>query len=348
MELPILIPAYNPNDALVGIVKSLILNSARRIIIVNDGSMPECNPVFHKLEAINNCHVIHHAVNLGKGRAIKTGLNYYYLNFKDAPGIITADADGQHLAEDIIKVGETFLKYHWALIIGARTFGKDIPLRSLIGNVITKYVFRFATGIIITDTQSGLRCIPRNAVPVFLGMAGERYEYEMNMLISAKQHHLDVREVDIHTLYLDDNKSSHFNPVIDSMKIYFLLLRFSFSSIFASIIDFVFFAVTYKLSSNILTSIIISRLISGNINFFVNKSIVFQSSESVARAIMKYYALIVIMGSIAFISIKYLSDMGLNVLLAKIVTETVLFIASFSLQRDFIFKKNAKKVGYEP
>jgi glycosyltransferase involved in cell wall biosynthesis len=339
MNLPVLIPAYNPNDTLIGVVTTLIQRGARHIIVVNDGSTQECDHIFKQLELYKECHVLRHAVNLGKGRAIKTGLNYFHLNFDSAPGIVTADADGQHLAEDIIKVAEAFLSNPEKLVIGTRTFGKNIPLRSLIGNIVTKYIFRLTTGLKISDTQSGLRCIPRFAVPEFIRMDGEQYEYEMNMLISTKRQSLDVMEVAIHTLYIDENKSSHFNPIIDSMKIYFLLLRFSFSSVFASVIDFILFALAYKLSNNILTSIVSARLISGNVNFFVNKNVVFHSSENMASAIIKYYALVVIMGSVAFIAIRALSNIGINVLLAKVITETVLFIASFSIQRDFIFAK---------
>ncbi|OGW46082.1 MAG: dolichyl-phosphate mannose synthase [Nitrospirae bacterium RBG_13_41_22] len=343
MNLPVLIPAYNPNEALLDVANSLIRHGVQHVIIVNDGSKPECDHIFKSLETMKQCRVIHHAVNLGKGRAIKTGLNYFYLTFNDAPGIITADADGQHLPEDILKVAETFRKNPDALVIGARKFDKGTPMRSLIGNIITKYVFRFLIGKKISDTQSGLRCIPRKAVPRFIEMEGEKYEYEMNMLISTKTNAMDVVEEEITTVYIGNNKSSHFNPLIDSMTIYFLLIRFSFSSFFASIIDFIIFAVIYSLSSNILAGIVFARLVAGNINFFVNKNLVFYSKENVTVTIVKYYTLFVVLGGLAFISVRTMSDFGINVILAKIVTETLLFIASFSIQRDFIFTKQKEE-----
>lgn len=343
MNIPVLIPAYKPTEVLLTVVKNLLAIGLSDLIIVNDGSGPECAQIFDQLASMPQCHVLHHAVNLGKGRAIKTGLNFFLLNFPTAPGVVTADADGQHLAHDIKKVAETFFRDPASLVIGVRKFGRDTPLRSLIGNTITKYVFRMLVGKKISDTQSGLRCIPQGAVTGLMRLEGEKYEYEMNMLINTKTAGLNVTEEEISTVYIDNNKSSHFNPLIDSMKIYFLLVRFSFSSFFASIIDFIVFAIIFGLSKNILVGIIFARLIAGNVNFFVNKSLVFHSRESVTATIVKYYTLFVIMGSIAYVSIQAMAARGMDVLVAKIITETLLFIASFTIQRDFIFTQQTDK-----
>lgn len=344
MNLPVLIPAYNPDESLISVIRSLIQHGAQHIIVVNDGSKAEYEPLFDKITTIEQCHVLHHAVNLGKGRAIKTGLNYYFLTFKDAPGIVTADADGQHLAKDIIKVVETFNRNPNALVIGSRKFGKGTPFRSLAGNVATKYVFWFSTGINISDTQSGLRCIPRHIVPAFIGMEGERYEYEMNMLISTKKYALKVIEQEISTVYLNDNKSSHFNPLIDSMKIYFLLLRFSMSSMFASLVDFIVFAITYNISLSIMTSMIIARIFSVNINFIINKHLVFHTKNTYMITVIKFYLAAVVMGSVSYFLIRTVTQhYGVNVLLSKFVIESVLFLFSFLLQRDIIFSTSSNE-----
>jgi glycosyltransferase involved in cell wall biosynthesis len=337
MTIPVLIPAYNPDELLLGLVESLIQSGIRDIIVVNDGSRPECGSIFAALERKEHCHVLHHATNLGKGRAIKTGLNFFYLMFKDAPGIVTADADGQHTAHDISMIVEAFLNAPKALVMGARKFDKKVPLRSLVGNTLTKYVFRLLVGAKISDTQSGLRCIPRYAIPLLLNLEGEKYEYEMNVLIATKTNEIPVVEREIDTIYLDDNRSSHFNPLVDSMRIYFLLLRFFFSSIFASSVDFLVFSVAFYLCNNVLMSIICARAVAGNINFFINRKLVFRSSAHVAIAILKYYSLLVAMAAVASLAIKALADAGMNVILAKALTETLLFIASFSIQRDYIF-----------
>jgi glycosyltransferase involved in cell wall biosynthesis len=343
MAVPVLIPAYNPDEKLLGLVEALVRSGFRDIIVVDDGSEPACGAVFAALERNARCRVIRHAVNLGKGRAIKTGLNHFYLAHGDAPGVVTADADGQHTATDVRRVAEAFQEAPQALVIGARRFDRRPPLRSLVGNTITRHVFRLLVGKKISDTQSGLRCIPREAVPRFLQLDGERYEYEMSMLIATKTGGIPVVEVGISTVYIDGNRSSHFNPLVDSMKIYFLLLRFFFSSAFASSVDFAVFSGIYFLSDNVLLSIVCARAIAGNINFFINRRLVFRSSANVAVAILKYYSLLVVLAGLASLAIGALSDAGVNVILAKALTETLLFIASFSIQRDYIFGSRGER-----
>lgn len=333
----VLIPAYNPEESLLPLVEALMAHDFHRVVVVNDGSGPACRAIFNRLAEMAGCQVIHHAVNLGKGRALKTGFNFCCVNFPDVLGIVTADADGQHLPQDIRKVAMEFLGTPRTLVIGARAFTKGIPLRSLIGNTTTRYVFKLLVGGNLSDTQSGLRCIPMDFVPELIQLEGERYEYEMNMLIWTKKSRVGIREVKIETVYLDNNRSSHFNPIIDSMKIYFLLLRFSCSSFLASSIDFVIFTATYLLRGDILTSLVVARLVSGGINFLVNKSLVFHNREATMLPLAKYLLLFVTLAVLSYLSIRTMADFGMNVIVAKIAVESLLFLASFTIQRDFIF-----------
>jgi putative flippase GtrA len=195
----------------------------------------------------------------------------------------------------------------------------------------------------ISDTQSGLRCIPMSMIPYLIGLEGEKYEYEMNMLISTKTIHTDILEEEITTVYLDNNRSSHFNPLIDSMKIYFLLLRFAFSSIFASTIDFLVFTSTYLLYKNILIGMVLARAVSGGLNFYMNKSLVFHSQQGTARPLLRYFMLFIVLAVLSYTSIRTMSNFGISVILAKVLAETVLFLASFTIQRDFIFNTNGKQ-----
>ena len=341
LKICVLVPAYNPGGQLVPLVRELARSGFKHIVVVNDGSGAESKPVFDELEKMGNCHLLHHAVNLGKGRALKTGFNYCLLNFKDISGILTADADGQHLPEDIVKVAETFLKNPRKLVIGARRFGPGTPLRSLIGNTLTRYIFRFLSGKKISDTQSGLRCIPGERLPELIRLEGERYEYEMNVLVSAKACRMDMIEEPISTVYIEGNRSSHFNPLKDSMKIYFLLLRFSFSSVFASAIDFLVFTAAYFIKKDILVAMVIARLVSGNINFFMNKGLVFRNQEAAASPLIKYAVLFVVLAALSYMSIRTMAGFGINVILAKVMAETVLFMASFTIQRDYVFAGQA-------
>jgi glycosyltransferase involved in cell wall biosynthesis len=339
MNIPVLIPAYNPDEVLYKVVHSLIQLDFKDIIIVNDGSKPEYEPIFEKLEKMEQCHVLRHAVNSGKGRALKTGLNYFCLNFPNSRGIVTADADGQHQPQDILKVAKTLKENPDQLVIGVRKLGRKIPFRSLFGNTLTRVVFSLVIGKKISDTQSGLRGLPRSLVPHLLKVTGERYEYEINMLILSKRHSVDIIETPIDTIYLENNVSSHFNPFFDSMKIYFQLLRFAFSSMLASGCDFIVFSIAYSLTSNIMLSLLIGRFLIGSLlNYIINRRLVFHSKSSVLLSLLKYYLALIVMSVLSYLLITLALDhLGFKVMIAKIVVETLLWVFSFGIQREFVF-----------
>ena len=344
MAIPVLIPAYNPDETLIEVVESLIGLHFKDIIVVNDGSKAECDGIFENLEKLEQCRVLRHAVNLGKGRALKTGLNYFYLHFPNAVGLVTADADGQHRPEDILRTAQALKENPGKLIMGARKLGKEIPFRSLFGNTLTRVVFSLVIGRKISDTQSGLRGLPRSAVPELLKVTGERYEYEINMLIHTKIKSVDIVEVPIDTIYIEDNKSSHFNPIFDSMKIYFQLLRFAFSSLLASFFDFIVFTIFFNLTANIMLSLLMGRFVVGSLlNYVINRRLVFHSKTGVVSSLLKYYMALVVMSLMSWLLIKaVVLQMGIKVVLAKILVESLLFVLSFSIQREFVFVNKAE------
>lgn len=340
MDIPVLIPAYNPDETLCRVVDGLIKLDFKHIIVVNDGSKPGCDAVFAEVEKKKQCHVLRHAVNSGKGRALKTGFNYYYLTFPDTPGLVTADADGQHRAEDILRVAQTLMEQPDKLIMGARQLGKDIPFRSLFGNTLTRFVFSWVIGRKISDTQSGLRGLPRSAVPHLLKIKGERYEYEINMLIFTKEKAVDIVEVPIETIYIEENKSSHFNPFFDSMKIYFQLLRYAFSSLLTSFCDFIVFTIMFKLTANMMLSLLVARFVVGSmLNYVINRRLVFHSRTGVFVSLMKYYFALLVMSVLSYLLIsRTVEHLGISVVAAKIMVETLLFVFTFVIQRDFVFQ----------
>jgi len=375
MDIPILIPSYNPDHRLTEVVEALISEGVKHIIIVNDGSRTECDPIFEKLEKLEPCTVLKHAVNCGKGRALKTGLNHFYLHFPHSPGIVTADGDGQHRTGDILRVANGLKENPGKLILGSRKLDHDVPFRSLFGNVLTRFVLFFIIGRKVYDTQSGLRGIPRILVPTLLTTRGERYEFEINMLILSKRgrrpqpihgqtdavlsetssqksaektklqealikkQSVDIIEIPIDTIYLENNVSSHFNPFFDSMKIYFQLLRFAFSSMLASGCDFIVFSIAYSLTGNILVSLLIGRFLIGSLlNYIINRRLVFHSKTKVLSSLLKYYLALIIMSVLSYLLITLALDyLGFKVMIAKIVVETFLFVFSFLIQREFVF-----------
>lgn len=339
----VLIPAYRPNAALVELVQGLVHRGVQRIVVTDDGSPEDCAPIFRELEELEQCEVVHHAVNLGKGRALKTGLNHIYLTRADAAGVVTCDADGQHHPDDVVQVGEKLAGGGRSLILGCRTFGAGVPLRSLIGNFATKYIFYFVVGKKLSDTQSGLRGLPIDMLPDLIRLDGEKYEYEMNMLLLAKDRGFAIVEVPIFTIYKDNNATSHFNPLFDSMKIYFVLLRFGFTSLFTSLLDQVFFFLSYRSGLPLAQSMVVGRLLSSVFNLSVNRTFVFKSRAQVPAMILRYYLAMAIAGVVAYAMISFLTEsFDWPVMRAKISVESLLFLASFVVNRDFIFTQKEK------
>jgi putative flippase GtrA len=338
MNTCILIPSYCPTAHLIDLIKSL---GKIDIVVVNDGSSLNYQHIFQEIKNIKNCTVIQHAVNLGKGRAIKTGLNYILNKHPTIPGIVVADSDGQHAAEDILQISKMLESNPDKLILGCRNFSKSIPLRSKIGNIITKFVFKLVCGLVVSDTQTGLRGIPTKFIPKCVKLSGEKYEYEINMLIASIHEKIPIIEIPIKTIYIDNNRSSHFNPIFDSFRIYFVMLRFLLSSMSTSIIDFIIFSICISMNLSLTTSTGIARIVAGNFNFFVNCMFVFKKQKYYIHMFIKYWSLVMLLGYFSCSGVHLLmKHTGIDILLAKIIVESLLFIFSFAIQRDFVFAKN--------
>ncbi|MEM7646012.1 MAG: glycosyltransferase family 2 protein, partial [Pseudomonadota bacterium] len=227
---PIVIPAYEPGQQMIPLIDDLSDQGFSKIIVVDDGSSKESQDVFDKLDH-DNVTLIRHSDNMGKGMALKTAFSYILENDQEANGCLTVDADGQHLSTDALRVAETFTRNPNHLVLGKREFDGDVPARSKIGNLLTKYVFHLSYGQKISDTQTGLRAIPVELMSQLLKSPAKKYEFELEMLILAIKEKFPIDEVTINTVYQDNNESSHFRPIRDSLKIYFVMLRFALLSV---------------------------------------------------------------------------------------------------------------------
>ena len=217
MKTALIIPAYKPGKELLTLLARFQDDATFLPIVVDDGSGEDFKTIFGALPP--GVTLLRHPVNRGKGAALKTALNYVLEDCPDCAFAVTADADGQHRYEDILRVCATAYDHPDALVLGSRKFEGEVPLRSRLGNGITRHVFSIASGVKVYDTQTGLRAFVREAVKRFAEVPGDRYEYEINMLLTAAQSGMPVMEHWIETVYLDDNASSHFNPFRDSFKI---------------------------------------------------------------------------------------------------------------------------------
>ena len=230
MNQAIIIPAYNPDRGLPGYIRQLRQQGDFLIIVVDDGSALYSKPVFESIRSMEGCTVLIHERNLGKGAALKTAFRHVLENCEDVAHVVTADADGQHAVEDVIKVARETAGSIRGLVFGVRDFvHPDIPSRSLFGNRLTSRLFRLLFGRRLQDTQTGLRGIPRRELRWLMTIRGDRYDFEMNTLIHAVREEVDIREVDIRTIYLDHNASSHYRPVLDSFRIFRKIITGYFS-----------------------------------------------------------------------------------------------------------------------
>ncbi|MCP3873975.1 MAG: glycosyltransferase [Desulfobacteraceae bacterium] len=342
-QLPVVvIPAYQVDKRLITLVDQLLKEAYPLIVVVNDGSDADCDPIFKSLDKKDHVTVLHHAANLGKGQALKTAFNYVLLEKADNMGVVTVDADGQHLSTDVLKISHNMAKNPDSLCLGFREFKGKIPLRSRIGNVLTKLIFRFLIGKKIMDTQTGLRAIPIGFLPQLLQIKSTRYEFELEILVIACQQKIEIMQIPIETIYEKNNPTSHFNPLFDSIKIYFVFIRFLSASIIASLFDMMIFSIGFFFCEDVFISIVLGRLGGAALNFSMVKTIVFHSKRDVFTELAKYSALVIFLMLISYTLILNLINLlHINPYIAKIGAETLLFLASFGIQRVFIFHSKA-------
>ncbi len=364
-ELCVLIPSLEPDERLVAYVDELLAADFGRIVIVNDGSSEKYDAIFSCLAQKDRCTVLRHEVNRGKGAGLKTGIEYIK-NHTAFDGVITADADGQHIVSDTLKVAAEMQADKKELLLGSRDFSgnnKNIPSRSRFGNRTTSAVFAALYGHWLPDTQTGLRAITRAGYDDLLSVAGERFEYEMNMLIYCAMNKIPFKIIPIETIYLEENKSSHFNPLRDSIRIYKLLLgsflRFSAASIISFLLDYFVLSIlmfwVFKDSQTAYATILgmefsfralvatpIARLISSPVNFLLNKNFAFQVKES--RGAAKRYAIlavcVLVITTFLFAWLNHFIPSGHNLLtiLLKMVIDVVMYLLNFRIQRNWVFR----------
>lgn len=337
-RVAVLIPAYRPGEDLDNLVNRLAQSEVAAILVVDDGSGPLFTDRFRRLKAVPKVHLLRHAVNLGKGAALKTGINYFLCAFPHLAGVVTADADGQHAGEDVLRVGASLAANPDSMILGTRRFDAGVPLRSRVGNTATAALVRLLVGQRLSDTQTGLRGVPTSLLPHLLRIPASGYDFELEVLILAKHLSYPVREESIRTIYLEGNRSSHFNPVFDSMRIYFVLLRFSILSLLTALVDNVVFLAAFRVTDSIAQAQVCGRLVAVLLNYAAARKVVFLSRQRHEVVLPKYLLLVLASGLLSYSLIGLLrSVLAVDVVVAKLLAESLIFVANFAIQRDFVF-----------
>lgn len=359
LDAVVLIPTLHPDHLLLQYAEDLVSHGFKKIVIVDDGSGPDYKFIFDELKKNSSCEVIGYAVNAGKGHALKFGLRYILEHYPNAAGIVTADSDGQHTARDVFKVSEALLLNPQKLIIGSRDFKtNNVPLTSRAGNRLTSFFFALLYGKWLPDTQTGLRGFSMNLIPLMLEVPGNRFEYEMNMLILASNRLVSFHIVTIETIYIEENRRSHFRPFHDSMLVYLQLFKnffkYASASGLSTALDILLFTLLDKwllpltglkpditilwgLSLSVLIANSLARICSSLFNFKANKSFVFQVDKC-KGAFPRY---VVLASFILIISTTLISTLSsrLNIdnTLLKILIDSVLFFVNYRLQRSWVF-----------
>jgi glycosyltransferase involved in cell wall biosynthesis len=342
----ILIPAYEPDQQLPALIRSIRdAEPWATVVVVDDGSGPEYKDVFDGVNALG-CHVIGYARNRGKGFALKTGFGFI-ADHLPGRNVVCADSDGQHTIVDILRVAAAVQPGLPAMVLGTRNFTGNVPARSRFGNSATRLLFRLATGERISDTQTGLRGYPASMLPWLRSVRGERYEYELNLLLEAKPAGYAISRVDIATVYLDHNSGSHFRPVADSVRIYAPLLKFLASSFAAFLVDTVVFLLLTLVTDSLLFAVVGARAVSSAVNFLVNRRMVFEHGRDrpAAAAGVRYFGLVLVLLAANYGLIYVLDALSVAVLPAKILAELVLLTVSYGVQHRYLFSRNAPGNG---
>lgn len=338
-----LIPAYRPDAALVEIARNLVGRGCPLVIVVDDGGGPAFAAVFEALRRLERVAVVTHPVNLGKGAALKTGLAHALNVRPDLRGVLTLDADGQHRPDDAQGVARRFVETPHALVLGVRQFQSDMPWRSKLGNTLTRHLFRMLVGQRLSDTQTGLRAIPAALIPVLLAVPSDRYEFELDMLLQCGPVNVPILEHPIAAVYLDGNKSSHFDPIFDSLRIYFALFRFVLSAMFTGLVDLGVFWLVLLPTDSVVGAMAAGRATGALVNFGINRRFVFLHRPRPLFTLAKYLALVVTFGLISYALVRFLSDqVQMPVIVAKVIAEIILFIFSFLAQRQVVFARDRR------
>lgn len=335
----LVIPVFNPPpDKFAKLLDGLNRLHAN-FLIVDDGSEQSIKQII--ADKVPDYRSLNHPRNLGKGAAIKTAASFITNNMAEVKGMITVDSDGQHLIKDIEKVCQNAIRHPDSLILGARKFDTNQPLKSKVGNYVTSLIFQIFFKIFISDTQTGLRYYPRKIFFEMCSSDSNRYEFETEIILLAKVLEIELRCCEIDSVYFDNNAATKFKPVTDSMLIYLQMLKFSLSGIFCFGIDLAVFGTLIVSGLDPLTSSVFARCISGVANFLLNRSIFDDRGNSKKRnisSVISYACLALTASSISGWASKVLLTLGVNPIASKISVDALLFFINFAVQKYWIFK----------
>ncbi len=349
----IVIPALDPGPELPGYVASLLELDAKAVVVVDDGSSSDHQPPFQALEGLEGCTLLRHEKNRGKGCALKTAFAYILQNSSWAgAAVVTADADGQHSAQDVCAVGQAALEETERLVLGVRDLTlPQVPPRSKLGNRLTSWAFHLLYGVRLADTQTGLRGIPWGMIAWCGEVKGARFEYEMNMLIRAAREHRELRQVVIQVIYYNNNAGSHLRTVRDTWRVFVVLVSglgwYTVSAAASAAADVLAFwlcsAVVFRPLSDLACywwSTLAARALSSSLNYTLNRRYVFGARPQ-RRTILRYYCLWASQLMCSYLLLLVLERLlpGIYPAVNKALGDIILAICSYQIQMHWVFRE---------
>ncbi len=332
-DVTVIIPAYKPAEPFLELVKEI--KDEFNVLIVNDGSGEEYEEVFRAVQ-FPGVTLITHPENRGKGAALKTAISHLQAS-KTEWVAVTVDADGQHCPEDIRSVAKLAYENPDSLVLGVRNF-KEMPLRSRIGNSVTRFSYLLATRKRVSDTQTGLRGFSNLTADKLITAEGNRYEYEMNVLLNLKSWKIPLIETTIQTIYIDGNTSSHFHPIRDSLIVFGQVLKHTAASMLCTAIDYMLYLALLQWTPiPAAWAYLVARAFSATLNYQLSRRIVFHSKPD-WRTIAAYYALALCIVSIGSMLVKVFCMLGAEEKIIKLPIDIALFFVNFVVQKNIIFK----------
>lgn len=344
MSNAVIITVYFENRNTITLCNKLFELGADNIVVVNDGCPTTANSFFNELISLG-CHIVNISKNLGKGASIKAGIKYAHDNLYNIKGFITVDADGQHKPEDVMRVSRALELRHNCLILGKRDLKKSkAKLRSRIGNSLSSAYFKVITGVSCKDTQTGLRGIPASLYDVAMSAKGNRFDYEMNFLTKCADRKVQFYNINIVTECPSETKSNY-RIIKDTYLIYRTPLKFATASIGCTFVDLVLFAVfTYLLPSslqwNVVFATILARIVSGGINFMINRKTIFKNDAKAHNQAIRFIILFIGIMSASTIIVSFLSFLPIPVIITKAVVDLLLWTVNYNFQRRWVFKES--------
>lgn len=349
----IVIPCFNPTDKLIKLIKEIQEKGFSNIILINDGSSSTLQNYFNEAKN-NNCVVLNHSQNFGKGQSLKTGIKYIIDNYNSEKiqGILTVDSDYQYSCDDVLTIAETMIQNPNSFIMGLRNFSNTkLPLKTKIRHKLSQAFFKLSTGKKCSDTQCGLRGIPKQLFNLAIEESGKRYDYEMNFLMDAVLI-TETIYVPIESKIISKDKISYYHAFSDTIRVFARFLTFIGSSMFAYVLDFSLFSILGtiifpKFISNedliIWISTAAGKAAAGVINFTINKKYSFKTKNKSISEFLKYVVVFFIKFGGSAELVTLLKFIPIPLPLLKCIIDTLIFFISYRLQKVWVFKKKIGK-----